>query len=107
MTGPRTTLRSRMWVDRIPRLFPSLTPSEDLVLEVLAGRYRTGESFWTFKTIHNKAIDSLLAKNLVWTMHGVVEKTIRVGLTDEGKTACLSDSYTAPAEIVIVKRRAT
>lgn len=73
-----------------------LTPSEELALEVLAARTRLGESVWTFKTRHQKALDSLASKGLVFTTHGVVEKTVRAGLTEEGRAAVLSANYTAP-----------
>jgi hypothetical protein len=78
-------------------LLAALTPTEDLVLEVLAGRWRLGETFWTFKSSHRKAINALEAKNLVWVMHGIIERTVRVGLTEEGKKECLSDTYVLPA----------
>lgn len=73
-----------------------LTPTEDLVLEVLAARHRLGETLWTFESRHAPAARRLEAKGLVNVIHGVVENTIRLSLTEQGKAACLSDDYTAP-----------
>jgi hypothetical protein len=63
---------------------PVLTPSEDLMLEALLGRYRTGETLWTFESRHKRTAESLQAKGLVNLMHGIVEKSIRVSLTELG-----------------------
>lgn len=62
-----------------------LTPGEALVMEVLAARWRLGESLWTFDIRHGRWLDSLADKGLVQPMHGVVEKTLRAALTDAGK----------------------
>ena len=62
-----------------------LTPGEALVMEVLAARWRLGESLWTFDTRHGRWLDSLADKGLVQPMHGIVEKTLRASLTDAGK----------------------
>lgn len=74
----------------------TLTPSEDLVLEVLAARYRLGENAWTFKTRHGKALSGLVSKGLVWTKPGVIHQTLLAALTDEGRAAVLSPTYVPP-----------
>ena len=76
------------------------TPTQSLVLEVLAARYRLGESLWTFSANPNavRAIRSLEAAGLVESMGGIVPNTVRASLTDAGKAAALSDTYQPPSE---------
>lgn len=74
-----------------------VTPQQELALEVLAARYRLGEAIWTFRGRHAPVLRELEAKGLVFTMHGVVERTVRAGLTDGGREAVLSDTYAAPS----------
>ena len=76
----------------------TVTAKEELALEVLAARFRLGENIWTFHSKHGRTLSDLEEKGLVYTMHGVVQGTIRAGLTDEGKAAMLSDTYTAPKD---------
>lgn len=77
-----------------------LTPTQDLVMEVLAARHRLGEVVWPFvrSTGVTRAIHALIAQGLVWTMNGQVERSIRVGLTEEGREWVLDTSYVSPAE---------
>jgi len=65
-------------------------------MEVLAARYRCGENVWTFSTRCRNIAKALEDRRLVWWKSGIVENTIIVGLTDEGKKAFLSDNYTPP-----------
>lgn len=74
-----------------------LTPTEDLILEVLAARYRLGENVWTFDKRHKSSLDKLQSRGLVTVMHGIVENTCRASLTEEGKAEHLSPTYKAPA----------
>lgn len=62
-----------------------LTPAEDLVLNVLAARWRVGEHLWTFDSNQKRWLDSLADKGLVNVMHGMVENTVRASLTEKGK----------------------
>lgn len=82
----------------------NLTPTEDLLMDVLAARYRLGENLWTFDSRTRKAAESLEAKGLVNTMHGIVEKTYRASLTEAGKELFLSATYSAPAMSSVVKK---
>lgn len=66
-----------------------LTPSGDLVLEVLAARYRTGDKLWTFSTKVAPAIRSLEAAGLVSAMSGVTEHAVRASLTPLGEARVL------------------
>ena len=70
-----------------------LTPTESLVLEVLGARARTGEQLWTFDTSTMRPARSLEAKGLIAVHSGIVEKTYRASLTDEGRDQVFS-SYT-------------
>lgn len=72
------------------------TPTEDLILEVLAARLRLGETRWPFDTKHGKAIKSLSKNGLVSFDHGNVESTYNVWLTPDGKSATVSPTYEAP-----------
>lgn len=73
-----------------------LTPTEGLVMEVLAARHRLGEHLWTFDSRLNRAIESLADKGLVMPMSGQVERTVRAALTQEGLSAYVSDRYVPP-----------
>ena len=73
-----------------------LTPSEELVLEVLAARWRLGERMWTFSTKQKRAVEGLAEKGLVNMMHGIVEKSVRASLTEAGKLESLDEGYVPP-----------
>jgi len=73
-----------------------VTAREELALEVLAARFRLGEKIWTFHSKHTGTLDDLERKGLVYTMHGIMSRTLRAGLTEEGQKALLSETYTPP-----------
>lgn len=75
----------------------ALTPSEDLVLEVLVARYRCGESTWTFERRHRRVAERLAERGLVGWQSGIVENTILVWLTDAGRDAYTLAGYAPPA----------
>lgn len=70
-----------------------MTPTEDLIIQVLTARYRLGENFWTFESRHHKALASLEQKGLINVVHGVIDRTLRANLTDLGKRAFLDSNY--------------
>ena len=70
-----------------------LTPTQGLVMEVLAARFRLGENLWTFGSEVSKQIGQLAAAGLVNEMRGITENTVRASLTAEGKSRFLSDTY--------------
>lgn len=72
------------------------TPTEDLVMEVLAARYRLGESIWTFDSRHARTLNRLAERGLVRTMHGIVEKSVRAFLTEKGIEAYIDEHYVPP-----------
>lgn len=74
----------------------TLTPTQELVMEVLAARYRLGEYIWTFTSRVKKSVTELESAGLVGWKGGIVEKTIRVWLTEAGKEAFLSATYEPP-----------
>lgn len=76
-----------------------LTPSQELVLELLVVRRRTGETLWTFGSRHTKTLAELEAAGLCSVIHGVVENTVRASLTDRAVDELLTGStYTSPLE---------
>ncbi|WP_088319873.1 hypothetical protein [Kineosporia sp. R_H_3] len=75
----------------------TLTPTQNLVMEVLAARWREGWSVWTFEARHRRTLEQLAALGLVHEKSGVVEKTWLGWLTDEGKAAVLSPTYQPPS----------
>lgn len=81
-----------------------LTPSEDLMMEVLAARYRLGEQIWTFLNYTKPTARKLEARGLVSIYSGQVEYTYRVGLSAEGiKAWHLDRPYVSPAAKTLVK----
>ena len=82
-----------------------LTPTQDLILDVLAARYRLGETLWTFDSKTSQAILGLERLGLVNSIKGTVNKTIRASLTHKGKELVLDSDYVSPfmAEINSLK----
>lgn len=74
----------------------SLPPTQYLILEVLAARWRTGEELWTFPSSLRPAVRALADLGLVGELNGITPKTVRVRLTEAGKTAALSEDYQPP-----------
>ncbi|WP_114906829.1 hypothetical protein [Ornithinimicrobium murale] len=74
------------------------TPTEELVLELLAARHRLGESIWTLdrNTTVTKSLESLSGKGLVWFKSGIVQDTYLARLTDAGRARQLDTEYTPP-----------
>ncbi len=75
---------------------PDLTPTGELLLEVLAARYRCGEKLWTFDSRHRWGLLALEMAGLVSLMHGIEPKTIRARLTEAGLAEVVSPSYNVP-----------
>lgn len=77
--------------------YDDLPPTQSLVLEILAARYRLGENCWTFSTRHRPALEGLAERGLLDWKHGVMPRTCLAFLTDEGRRALLSTGYRSPA----------
>lgn len=74
-----------------------MTPTEDLLLELLIARHRLGEAVWTVSTTHTRALTLLEDKGLVSFRAGIVEKTYLVSLTAKGIEEFITgSSYTPP-----------
>lgn len=75
-----------------------LTPTQDLILEVLAARARLGEHHWTFSRRHRHQILPLADQGLVTWDWGNTEGVIRVWLTDAGRAEVLDADYVNPVD---------
>lgn len=74
----------------------ALPPTQQLVLEVLAARYRLGEHTWSFPSRLNAAGEALAQRGLIaWVSHPA-PYTRRAWLTDVGKAAALLGDYRLP-----------
>jgi hypothetical protein len=73
-----------------------LPPTQYLILEVLAARYRTGESFWTFPTTVKRALLALADAGLIEVISSPEPHTLRARLASAGEDACLSLNYQLP-----------
>lgn len=91
MTGP---------VDKLP-------PTEYLVMEVLAARWRLGEPSWPFPSNLRPTLESLRAKYLIDYWRHTVEGAWGAAFTDEGRRAWgnLPDHKPRPAYRTIKIRR--
>jgi hypothetical protein len=76
----------------------NLTPTEELMGDVLAARFRLGENLWTFNNRLLKTAMSMEDRGLITVMHGIVEKTFRASLTVKGKSVFLFDDYVTPVD---------
>jgi hypothetical protein len=76
----------------------ALTPTEELICDVLVARLRLGETMWTFDSRLTAQGVHLAELGIIGTTHGIVEKTFRAWLTDKGKALFLMDSYVPPID---------
>lgn len=90
----------------------ALPPTQYLILEVLAARYRMGEHHWTFPDRCAPAARALEQAGLVWLRSGPAPHAFEARFTDAGRVACLSGEYVSPDvqrlqdELVAAKREA-
>lgn len=73
-----------------------LPPTQYLILEVLAARYRTGETHWTFPAKLRPQMEALERLGLIGWKSGVEYGTVRAWFTDEGRAASISPTYVSP-----------
>lgn len=74
----------------------SFSPTEELILEVLAARYRLGENNWSFHKRFKSKIDFLAQRGYVNYKASSVENFLLVSFTDKGKEECLHYDYNPP-----------
>jgi len=77
----------------------ALPPTQYLVMEVLAARWRLGDRAWTFPSRLTPVMRSLEAAGLVWWKSGVVQGTVLAGFTDTGREAALWVGYEAKGSV--------
>lgn len=73
-----------------------LSPTQELILEVLGARYRLGETIWPFDSKLRPQLRKLESHGLVTRMHGIVENTERASLTEAGRDMVLTAVYVPP-----------
>ena len=73
-----------------------MTPTQELILEVLAARHRLGEPFWPFSRRLRRHLDILQAAGLISYESDVMPDAYRVRLTEAGRREALSDTYVSP-----------
>jgi len=75
-----------------------LTPTQDLIMEVLAARFRLGERTWTFDdhSAIRKAMRVLEERGLVTWKSGITENTLRAWMTEAGRAEYVTADYVPP-----------
>lgn len=75
-----------------------LPPTQYLILEVLAARYRLGEQMWTFPDRLRPALNALQERGLIWWRSAPTPHDVQAYLTDVGRGAAMSGTYEVPAD---------
>ncbi|GIE46382.1 MarR family transcriptional regulator [Actinoplanes lobatus] len=73
-----------------------LPPTQYLVMEVLAARYRLGEQAWTFPSTLRPVMQALAEKQLIGWKSGTAPASILAWLTDAGRKHSLMPGYVPP-----------
>lgn len=73
-----------------------LPPTQHLIMEVLAARWRLGEVWWTFPSRLRPALVALENAGLVSFKAGVVHKTLLASLTNAGLSQWIFAGYNPP-----------
>lgn len=76
----------------------TLPPTQYLIMEVLAARYRLGEHMWTFPDRLRPALNALQERGLIWWRSAPTPHDVQAYLTDEGRAAATSAAYQVPAD---------
>jgi hypothetical protein len=61
-----------------------VTPTQDLILSVLAQGYRLGDTLIDFDNAFKRSAAGLVEQGLISTMHGSMQGTFRASLNDDG-----------------------
>lgn len=75
-----------------------LPPTQYLIMEVLAARWRLGERMWTFPDRLRPALNALQKRGLLWWRSAPTQHDVQAYLTDAGRAAAMSDTYVIPAD---------
>lgn len=73
-----------------------LSPTQYLVMEVLAARARTGETLWAFPSNLAVPLRALEELGLISVMHGGTPAALRARLTEAGREQTLKPDYVTP-----------
>lgn len=76
-------------VDKLP-------PTQYLILELLAARYRLGETYWTFTDRVRPAADKLQNAGLIEVGSSPAPYAFQARFTEAGRLAWLSGDYVSP-----------
>lgn len=77
----------------------TLPAAQELVMEVLAARYRLGERVWTFDNKQARTLKALEVKGYLSYKHGSVQGTRLAWMTTEGRAAAMDSNYTPPRDL--------
>ncbi|WP_159599309.1 hypothetical protein [Agromyces humi] len=84
----------------------ALSSAEELVVEALVARARTGESSWVLPLRHRRTIASLERGGVVTVLEAPTDDGCRVALTDAGKDRFTAPGYASPLELQLAGLRA-
>lgn len=73
-----------------------LPPTQYLIMEVLAARWRTGEPFWTFPSTLRHTLDALVRADLIDVLNSPAPGSLRARLTETGRKHSLKRDYVTP-----------
>jgi hypothetical protein len=73
-----------------------LPPTQYLICEVLAARWRTGEATWTFPSRLRWALLALAEAGLIGVKSGVGPRTFIAWFTEAGRKVAMSETYEPP-----------
>lgn len=75
----------------------TLTPTQDLLLSVLGGRYRLGRDVSSIPKQFRHSLDGLASQGLVKVGNEIAQGYLEVQMTDAGKRYWLNPNYKADA----------
>lgn len=78
----------------------SLPPTQYLILEVLAARWRTGEKTWTFPAQLRAHLNALTTAGLISWEPGNGPKRLRARLTAVGQKTMMPGGYEPPSPLL-------
>ena len=81
-----------------------MTPTAELIIEVLVARRRLGEHVWPFPHPCVRALRELEASGDIEFKSGIVERTYNAWLTDEGRERHMDPAYEPPLHSTVMAR---